>query len=333
MLLAHYLLQQDFDHLLHILPHKTQSQENGLSLTQVYRDIRNRTTHFKKRCGETTKHVRERFSLQVPLKCNYPPKSSCKVTEHSILMTSTAANPRVLFLNLLKALTRSSHVHVLFLDPKAKNSLAWNVEYGHRILSWHKNGVVTLWGDGLEFIETLPTTAVLWMDGDTPHEGSYRDFQVGFELWKRHSDSLVAARTWSLQTTEQTPLSNSNNVTFLPVCGKESLTFSNVEGSPLQLVELAGLWMHSDFLCLLSRSQSDTKKVSISVWLMQLAQPPLYLYPMSSFLHNDSSWIDESLLTNEVRSFGGLPIHTHKYCGGEETIPCRGHPELDPCYR
>jgi hypothetical protein len=264
-------------------------------------------------------------------------------------MTSTATNPRILFLNLLKALTRSSLVRVLFLEPKAKTSLALNVEYGHRILSWHSNGVVklNLWGDdGLEFIiETFSTpTAVLWMDGDALFDGSYRDFEGGFELWKRHSDSLVAARTWSLslQTTEQTTLTHySNETTFLPICGKESLTLSkNGEGSsPLQLVELAGLWMHSDFLCLLSEFQSDINKVSISVWLMQLAQPPLYLNSVASstsFVHNDdSSWIDESLLTNAVRTFGGMPIHARTYCGGgeeETTKPCGGSPELlDPC--
>jgi hypothetical protein len=336
--LGHYLLQQDFNHFVPILPHNPQSPEDGLSLTQVYRDLQNRTTNFKKFCNETasttTPHLRGRFSLQVPRNCNYPPRSACKMTEYAILMTSTATNPRILFLNLLKALTRSSLVRVLFLDPKAKRSLALNVEYGHRILSWHSNGVVKLWENGLEFIETFPT-AVLWMDGDTMFNGSYRDVQVGFELWKRHSDSLVAARAWPLQTTVHTTLSYSNE-TFLPICGKESLTLSNDESSPLQLVELSGLWMHSDFLCLLAaQSQSDTNKVSISVWLMQLAQPPLYINPMASIMHNDSSWIDESLLTNAVRSFRGMPsIHTRKYCGGEETKPCAsGNPELDACDR
>jgi hypothetical protein len=122
-----------------------------------------------------------------------------------------------------------------------------------------------------------------------------------------------------------------NNETFVSICRTEKLTLSDKVDSPLQLVELFGLWMHSDFLCLLPKSTSESKLL-ISVWLMQLAQSPLYLYPMASssslstspMYNNNSSWIDESILTKVVGYFGGIPIGTREYGGGGgETKPCR----------
>ena len=320
--LGHVVMLHRRDYPMHISRYKPQSQDR-LSLTQVYRDMQNRTMRSSMFCNETTPHLRGKFRLQVPHKCNYPPKSACDMSEYAILFMSTASHPRILFLNLLKALTHSNHVQVLLLHSNATSFLKNNVPYGHRILSWHGNGIVDLWEGTLQ--DSSTPTAVLWMDGDTLFAGTYRDLQVGFELWKRHSDSLVAAHLWPLQQQPSSALIMSlNNETFVSICRTESLTLSDKVDSPLQLVELFGLWMHSDFLCLLPKSTSESKLL-ISVWLMQLAQSPLYLYPMASssslstspMYNNNSSWIDESILTKVVGYFGGIPIGTREYGGVE----------------
>lgn len=332
MWLGHVVMLHRHDYPMHIIRlHRPQSRD-GLSLTQVYRDIQNRTMRSRKFCNETTPHLRGKFRLQVPRKCEYPPKRACDISDYAILIMSTATQPRILFLNLLKALTHSNHVQVLLLHPNATSYLENDVPYGHRILSWHRNGIVNLWEGTLQDSSTPTSTAVLWMDGDTLFAGTYRDLHVGFELWKRHSDSLVVAHVWPLQQPTAL-LSSLSKETFVSICKTESLILSEAD-SPLQLVELFGLWMHSDFLCLLpKKSQSESNKLSISVWLMQLAQPPLYLYPMmASPTYNDSSWIDESLLTNiAVGYFGGIPIlGTREWCIGG----CDKNPEeQDACDR
>jgi len=143
--------------------------------------------------------------------CHYPPTTACRSKQYSIIVTSTASNLRILFLNLLSWLTYTSvdSIAVVLLPRLQTNAtLESDAKYGNRLLSWHSNPshkvklhlVDSLWDT--RWSRLVSTEAVVWMDGDIPHVGNNRGLQAGFLLWKENSHELVTSRGWMIERME-----------------------------------------------------------------------------------------------------------------------------------
>ena len=377
-------LHEGPDYLLH---HHMNSLQSTLSWNPILQEIQNRTIAARRGCNETMKtttahhfrlrgHDDEKFppNDDISRHCNFPPQTECQTTSYSILVLTEATNLRILFLNLLQYLTlpNVSRIHVVLMGKRSSQQvMQQDIKYGHRILHWNQDTShkVKL---GLPLDAMMNAGAVLVVDDDDSSfvPANHRGLEFGLELWKRHSNSLVAARTYSLKkkslslshVIKQQQHSNMEpTYPFVPVCQDESLeaavlttdTTLSSNSTLLQLVDLSGLWMHSNFLCLLLQSpmlksliptNPNAFKLTAGVWLMQIAQPPLHMYrsrlPAIDDIHKTllkDSWIDNALLTGLVHDFGGMPMsQSMEWCEspvGGAPKPCDGTKSAtpDPC--
>jgi hypothetical protein len=100
------------------------------------------------------------------------------------------------------------------------------------------------------------------------------------------------------------------------------------------LVDPSGLWLHSNFLCivkpfLLIKTKENSWWTRLIVVLMQVAQGPMiHLYPARLPITNDgltiqeddSFWIDLKVLNELVHEFGGIPaLQQITWCAGHDT--------------
>lgn len=361
-------LHEGPDHLfLHSL---RKSNLPRLSWKPVLQEIQNRTIAAKQLCNEinaTSRHQQRLLGWNdvhdIPQNCNYPPQQECLLSQYSILIFfSETSNLRTLFVNLLRCLTLAnvSSIHVVMLwnntSKDAKKALEEDIKYGRRILSWHSdvNHQVVL-----SFNGTLPhfrsaSRPVLLLDGNVAFAGNRQGLQFGLDVWKRHANSIVSSHAWPLikmkSTKEESAVTrrqqNYHNEIFVSLCRDESLRVFDKDGnaqSTVHLPDLSGMWVHSDFLCLLRQSplltngrQPHEFKLSLLMWLMQVSRPTLQLYPLrlpanrldsnssSTFLLEGDSEL--ALATRLMREFGGMPATTAvKWCV-ESTIgkplPC-----------
>ena len=354
------------------------------SIQQVYENMHNRTVASIIACNETLDRAQQQQARRGALeqfgfvtmpsfqnKCDYPPHSMSCEADYSILVTSQATNLRRLFLNLLQYATHDVPVDVIMVNV-SQTVLKDNVMYGHRILAWHKNSQITLhWGDtlwdGLSQLRTNDVAGILWMDGDTLFPGNRRGLEVGFNVWKRYSDSLVVARAWPIHLSAKHDVLLNTTRDMAIICKDDSLVIGDNNSSPLRLADLSGMWMHSNLLCLLQScpftrlaKRLNRARLAASVWLMQLAQAPLHVYPArveevlsnnqsqeskpeTSLERKSASWIDKTLLTRMAGFYGTMPMETIEWCTASGiTRPCEtsasGIPEeaiseLDACFR
>jgi len=335
LFVGHTLLH--YSHQDHLFLHSLRKKTSLLSWKPLLEKVQNKTISARRACNEMTTTRRHDTNLMFPVKdiqqhCHYPPSTECFVSDYSILMVSQPLHLRTLFLNLLRSLTlpHVSCIHVVLLTSRsdAMKLLKRDVKYGQRILNWHEDTshkiVLSFHGE----VPDISHGAVVLLDGSVRNVvGNRRVLEFGFDVWKRHSDSLVARHSHLLtkrESTMDTSDSIHNYVPFVPVCQGESLLVALTQendmqsNSLLRLPEFSGMWIHSDFLCLLRQlpllTTKNDFKLTFSVWLMQVARLPIHTYPprlsatdYNSLQRRDSSWIDDKILTRLVRDFGGMP--------------------------
>ena len=232
--------------------------------------------------------------------CHYPPETSCQVPSYSIFTTSTGENLRSLFLNCMGWLTHAGVATLQVVLPKnTKDLVAQDAKYGQRLLSWdsddtHKVQLVwvdTLW-DALTNLTQL-SEAVLFMNADIDWEGTTRGIEAGFELWKRHSDSVVVSHGWHLEVAEQRRLDDDiGNDTIVSkeihsVC-KNQRVVTTVQ-SDIELMALSGAFVHRSLLCFVSHpvlkpyrqftTNLQEARIALSILLSQLSGHSQRLFP------------------------------------------------------
>lgn len=370
--MGHALLLLDTSHDAHFFLLKDSTKSSTPTFwNRISREIQNRTAAAKNKCRERHQLLRHRdrggggFVSNYDNQCRYPPRHECEMEKYSIVFhvqeQQQQQRVRTLFINILKslALPRVTSIHVV-LEKGIMASLQRDVKYGHRILNWHENHKITIHVGLPEF---HGHEALLLFNGDIPHVvGNRRGLELGFQLWKRNANALVARRTWSLKKKKKKkkPSNTFHNVSthesFVTVCNNESLELSTTttimttnqqqDGQhDASLVDPSGLWIHSDFLCIAKPFLIETKHYSwwtrLIVVLMQVAQGPIHLYPAARLpistnegltIQDDSVWIDLQVLNGLVHEFGGIPaLQRITWCAEHHTTTGEQQPRLcDP---
>jgi hypothetical protein len=247
-----------------------------------------------------TNHLAIPTTVTSAKQCVYPPSTSCHISSYTIVATSTGEELRSLLLNCMSWLTYPGVAHLKVVLPKrSKDILEQDVKYGHRLLTWdmdsgHKVQLVwvdTLW-DALVNL-TLLSDAIVFMDANVEWHGNARGIEAGFELWKRHSNNIIASSGWHLEIAgrrrldDATGSSNDTSHEIRPVCKEERVT--SALQADVELMALSGVYMHSSLLCFVSHTvlrpyrqfttSLQEERVALSILVSQLSGHSLKLFP------------------------------------------------------
>ena len=230
--------------------------------------------------------------------CVYPPATACQVSSYSILATSMGLELRSLFLNCMSWLTYPGVANMHVLLPKNRQEfLAQDRKYGQRLLTWDKDAthkvhivwVETIWG-ALANVTQL-SDSILFMDADVEYLGNGRGIEAGFELWKRHSNDVIASSGWHMEIETRRRLDDhANNLTsekLHSVCKDQRVTTSVQQD--VQLVALSGVFIHRSLLCFvlhpvlkpfrLFTINLQEERVALSILVSQLSGHAVRLFP------------------------------------------------------
>ena len=230
--------------------------------------------------------------------CVYPPATACQVSSYSILATSMGLELRSLFLNCMSWLTYPGVANMHVLLPKNRQEfLAQDRKYGQRLLTWDKDAthkvhivwVETIWG-ALANVTQL-SDSILFMDADVEYLGNGRGIEAGFELWKRHSNDVIASSGWHMEIETRRRLDDhANNLTsekLHSVCKDQRVTTSVQQD--VQLVALSGVFIPRSLLCFvlhpvlkpfrLFTINLQEERVALSILVSQLSGHAVRLFP------------------------------------------------------
>ena len=247
-----------------------------------------------------TNHLAIPTTVTSAKQCVYPPLTSCHISSYTIVATSTGEELRSLLLNCMSWLTYPGVAHLKVVLPKmSKDILEQDVKYGQRLLTWdmdsgHKVQLVwvdTLW-DALVNL-TLQSDTIVFMDANVEWHGNARGIEAGFELWKRHSNNIVASSGWHLEIAgrrrldDATGSSNDTSHEIRAVCKEERVT--SALQADVELMALSGVFIHSSLLCFVSHTvlrpyrqfttSLQEERVALSILLSQLSGHSLKLFP------------------------------------------------------
>lgn len=232
--------------------------------------------------------------------CTTAPRTACHVSKYTMLVTFSGDNLRTLFLNLLSWVTYPEVSQILVLLPPSSNAtLHEEAKYGDRLLTWHADAthLVKLEFTSSSWVIDVPIheEAVVWMNGNSPNKANYRGLEAGLELWKRHSDSVVASKGWKVTKSQPLALAATNTgdtPSWLPFCKHETAESITQSKADIQIADLHYFIVHRNYLCFLSHpvlqslhrftasalSPSD-ERLAISMLLTQLSGQPPRLFP------------------------------------------------------